>query len=365
MINKIHSTTLVLDKEKCLKNIISMSSKAHSHCLKFRPHFKTHQSLEIGEWFREFQIDGITVSSLKMAEYFAKHEWKSITVAFPVNILEIKRINKLASSIDLRLLVVDSDTIKKLDESLDYSLGLYIEIDPGYGRSGIHFDDQKKIESLIEAVKASKRINLHGFYCHAGHSYNSRSSNEIENLTKPIVENLSNLRSRYNLSVCFGDTPSCSVLQDFGNIDELSPGNFVFYDWIQTQIGSCTPNQIAVAMYCPVVAKYDSRNELLIHGGAVHFSKDFDTHKDQSSYYGQIVEKNSITWGDPIEGCYLKSISQEHGIVSCTNDFFKQTKVGDLVAILPIHSCLTADLIGGYLTTHGIAVDHLSEKKIK
>ncbi len=87
--------TLFLDVKRCKKNIEKMASKAKRHGLEFRPHAKTHQSLEVSKWFKEVGVTKLTVSSLKMAEYFAE-EWGDITVAFPTNILEIKTINRLA-----------------------------------------------------------------------------------------------------------------------------------------------------------------------------------------------------------------------------------------------------------------------------
>ena len=51
-----------------------MAAKARSAHVRFRPHFKTHQSLEIGRWFREFGVDAITVSSVGMAAFFAASE---------------------------------------------------------------------------------------------------------------------------------------------------------------------------------------------------------------------------------------------------------------------------------------------------
>ncbi|OAN60768.1 hypothetical protein A8B79_09635 [Balneola sp. EhC07] len=360
----ITSPTLVLDRNKALENIKKMSSKVSKLGLKFRPHFKTHQSLEIGNWFKEFPIDGITVSSLKMAKYFASDGWESITVAFPFNILDIKEINALASKIDLRILVVDSESAIELDKNLTSDVSVYIEIDPNYGRSGIHLNDTEQIGNLILAVNNSEKLTLHGFYSHAGHSYKCRSSNDIARFSKPIIDSLSQIKNKYDLPICFGDTPSCSVLKNFGAIDELSPGNFVFYDWIQTQIGSCDPKDIAIAMKCPVVAKYPSRNELLIHGGAVHFSKDHDLLESGEPYFGQVVPTLNKGWGKPIEECYLKTVSQEHGIVKCSDEFFSDTEPGDLITILPIHSCLTADLMGTYLTTDDERISHLSEKRI-
>lgn len=361
---KISTPTLVLDKQKALNNIQKMAKKAIKNDLMFRPHFKTHQSLEIGSWFKAFPIDGITVSSLKMAEYFAQDGWDSITIAFPINILELDRIDILAQKIDLRILAVDLSVLRSIENKLSAKLGIYIEIDPGYGRSGVSISDNEKINELINLLNKSKVYELKGFYCHAGHTYNCKTTDEILKTSDAVVNQLSMLKANYNIPICFGDTPSCSVLTEFGAIDEISPGNFVFYDWNQTCIGSCIPNDIAVAMYCPVVAKYESRNELLIHGGAVHFSKDYESNGEGLKYFGQPVESGDKMWGSIIEGSYLKSISQEHGIVKCTSDFFETVNIGDVIPILPIHSCLTADAMGSYSTTNGEFISHLSIKKI-
>ncbi len=73
---QIQRPTLILDKEKCLRNIKTMLDKSRKHGLIFRPHFKTHQSAVIGNWFSEFGVTSITVSSVFMAEYFADNGWK-------------------------------------------------------------------------------------------------------------------------------------------------------------------------------------------------------------------------------------------------------------------------------------------------
>ncbi|HYQ56756.1 MAG TPA: hypothetical protein VEP89_05350, partial [Draconibacterium sp.] len=50
---------------------------------------------------------------------------------------------------------------------------------------------------------------------------------------------------------------------------------------------------------------------------------------------------------------YLSRLSQEHGIIKVTPVNFKQIKVGDLVEIIPVHSCLTANMMGHMITTDG------------
>ena len=60
---QVTEPTMVLNEEVCKSNIARMAAKAKAANVVFRPHFKTHQSREIGEWFRASGVDKITVSS--------------------------------------------------------------------------------------------------------------------------------------------------------------------------------------------------------------------------------------------------------------------------------------------------------------
>lgn len=347
--------TLYIDTDIVSQNIKKMADKCRRNEMEFRPHFKTHQSAEIGEIFRDFGIRGITVSSPKMAQYFANHGWKDITIAFPANVLANSVYDDLSSRITLKTLVISEEVVRLLDQKVSNSMGLYIELDPDYGRSGIPINDLPAIRNVLEAIEESEYFYPAGFYCHAGYTYKARSENDILELITPTIKKLEVIKSTFpDLPICFGDTPSCSVLSDFGPIDQLSPGNFVFYDWMQVQIGSCSPNEIAVYMECPVIEKFKSRNEVLIHGGAVHFSKEF-------------IEINGVkSFGEPrlkhlSEETYIKSISQEHGIIKCSQNVFEEISVGETIQIFPIHSCLTADLMQEYKSTEdGRMIEHLS-----
>ena len=352
--NNTHYPFLQLDESIARTNIRQMADKASRCNVKFRPHFKTHQSDIIGNWFREAGVTGITVSSVYMAEYFAENGWKDITIAFPVNILESNRLNELAASIDVNVLVIDAETAQILNTKLSNPVGVYIELDPNYGRSGIPMQNLELIEQLVSTIKESTNLELKGIYAHAGHTYKCRSTNEILETISPALNSLKFLKSKFGLPICFGDTPSCSVLEDYGPVDQISPGNFVFYDWMQHQIGSCATHQIAVTMMCPVIAKYPERKEILIHGGAVHFSKDSISDPKIGTYFGVVASEHSSF----PNSSYLKSVSQEHGLLSCTPDFFEKAKIGDLIPIYPIHSCLTANLMRSYRTTTGKCIDH-------
>ncbi|WP_159523186.1 alanine racemase [Sunxiuqinia indica] len=359
--------TLILDKEVCLNNIKRMAAKASSKNVFFRPHFKTHQSAEIGAWFRSFGVQAITVSSVEMAEYFADQGWDDITIAIPINIYEINQINTLAQKIKLNLLIENKDMLIQVDKFIKSPVGMFIEIDTGHNRTGIMASKTNQIDALIQIISKNENLNFKGFLTHGGHTYKTKSKYEIFNLHFDALLKMRSLKNRYrkdypDLMVSLGDTPSASICDNFDGVDELRPGNFVFYDLMQYKLGSCYFNDIAIRLVCPVIAKHGSRNEITIYGGAIHISKDSIINIDGKNLYGQIVIRKGNEKILLSEKNYLWDMSQEHGILKMTYKDFDLIKVGDLVEIIPVHSCLTANLMGKYITTEGEEITTIQQR---
>jgi D-serine deaminase-like pyridoxal phosphate-dependent protein len=348
--------TLILDKEVCLRNIGRMVEKAKAKNLLFRPHFKTHQSVAIGEWFQDFGVTAITVSSVRMAQYFAQNGWNDITIAIPVNIHEINEINSLAAKIKLNLLVENKETLIQLAKFIKKPIGLFIEIDTGDNRTGIQASKTNQIDSLLSIINTNRRLRFKGFLTHTGQTYKARSRHEIFNFHFDALLKMRSLKDKYikdwpGMIISMGDTPSASICENFEGVNEIRPGNFIFYDLMQLQLGTCNFEDIAVRLVCPVIAKHGSRNEVVIYGGAIHISKDSIINIDGKSLYGQIVIRNGKEKILLDERNYLYEMSQEHGILKITYKDFHLINVGDLIEIVPVHSCLTANLMGSYLTT--------------
>ena len=89
LLDELERPTLLVNPVIAQQNIAFMAEKARRQGIRFRPHFKTHQSAAVGEWFRQVGVTAITVSSVDMALYFADHGWDDITIAFPVNIRQM------------------------------------------------------------------------------------------------------------------------------------------------------------------------------------------------------------------------------------------------------------------------------------
>jgi D-serine deaminase-like pyridoxal phosphate-dependent protein len=355
---EITRPTLILSKETALRNIENMVRKANNNGLIFRPHFKTHQAAEIGEWFREAGVNCITVSSLTMANYFAEAGWNDITIAFPVNILEIPEMNELAERINLNLLIENKEGLDALQRKITWHTGIFIKIDTGYNRTGIDVENIQFIDQLLTGIQRSPLLQFKGFLSHTGNTYQANSKNDIFSRHFDAIQKMKALKSRYlsewpDLIISMGDTPSCSICNNFNGVDEIRPGNFVFYDLMQFKLGTCQLADIAIRMVCPVVAIHPTRNEVIIYGGAIHLAKDSIINIDGKHLFGRIIIE---TEGRKIlldEKNYLHALSQEHGILKISPADLHYFKPGILVEIIPVHACLTANLMREYLTTEG------------
>lgn len=345
--------TLILNTVQAKKNIRKMKAICEKNDMDFRPHFKTHQSPEIAEWFWQEGVSKCTCSSLDMADEFAAHGWKDICVAIPLNVREMQKANLIASQVKLMLCVDHLDTITRLAQETYSPIFVFIEIDTGYGRSGVYYEDRTLINSLLKIIDDTAHLEFSGFLSHTGNSYHSLNAKAGSAIFEEARKNMEELKKEYleqypKMILSMGDTPSSNFADKFDGIDEWRPGNFIFYDFMQYALGACAEEEIAVRVKCPVIGIYPKRKEIAIYGGGVHLSK------DSIKYKGTIIYGWAYKQGEVIKkGFPIISLSQEHGIIKVSEAFLESVKIGEILNVIPIHSCMTADLNAYYLTEEG------------
>jgi D-serine deaminase-like pyridoxal phosphate-dependent protein len=390
--DRIDQPTLVLDAARCQANIARMMQRAQTAGVTLRPHAKTHQSCDIANWLRAAGVTCLTVSSLAMAEYFCDEGgWKDIVIAFTVNPRQIKGILALASRCDrLGVLVESIETVhllhehlrkrqeqeqqQPLDQDLDHpvTLDVWIDIDTGYHRTGLDWEaPETKVLALARKIHLAGPRNtrnttrLAGLLVHPGHTYKTRSIAQVETIHQKtltclyrihdILDSDPDLPDKSHLALSIGDTPTCSMLTDFGrDVHEIRPGCFVFYDVMQANIGACQFTDIAVAVACPVVAKQPALQQIVVYGGAVHLSKDRIVDTLGRTNFGKVATATEDGWqiyGN--DAVYVKSLSQEHGLIHADDHLMQSVQIGDILLILPIHSCLAANLHKRYQLLDG------------
>jgi D-serine deaminase-like pyridoxal phosphate-dependent protein len=91
---------------------------------------------------------------------------------------------------------------------------------------------------------------------------------------------------------------------------------------------------------------------VVVYGGAIHLSKDFMEYQGRPAY-GLVALPEGDHWGGALAGAYVRSLSQEHGVVHIPASALKNIQVGDLLFVIPAHSCLTITALGRYRTLSG------------
>ncbi len=355
---------LVVDVEKVRRNIFKILTRLRQSGVSVRPHFKTHQCAAIGELFRDAGITAITVSSLDMAGYFAAHGWRDMTLAVPVNLGQLQAIREFDPQVRLHLLVDSVEATTALDDALGQfgrtkgKQSVWIKVDVGYGRVGVKWHDEQGLLRLAQLVDGSEHLELSGILTHSGHTYECRGRQEVmdrfEEGRKRML-NLKEMLARHEISaaISMGDTPSASLAEQFEGVDEMRPGNFVFYDVVQAHVGSCSADEIAVATACPVIGKYEEDLKVVVYGGSVHLSKD-SLSIDGERLFGQLALPVHGGWQViPLSEAKVVSCCQEVSKLIVSRNIFDRIVLGQAIYILPAHSCLVADLYPNYITTDG------------
>lgn len=361
-VHHVVKPSLVVNEDRCRNNISVMASKARRLGLKFRPHFKTHQSWAAGRWFRDEGVDAITVSSVDMARYFAHDGWTDITLAIPVNPLQAKQVAELSRQINLNLVVVDSMALQPAIALTEGNPpGVFIKVDAGYGRAGLPCERTEDIVALAQKLSVVDKLDFKGILAHDGHTYQATTLGQIESIRHESNRRMAVASEALSLAgmkamVSAGDTPSCTRSEHWEGVDEIRPGNFAFYDVQQLMAGNCTTGQMALAVYCPVISVEPQKGKAVIYGGAVHFSKDFAFENGERIFgAGFAVKEPGASWPCHLEQLpfRLTALSQEHGILTGAPKQMAQLKPGSLVALFPAHSCLAVAQFKSFLTTSG------------
>jgi len=339
---------ILIDCNRSKANLKAVFEDVRFSDITFRPHYKTHQSIGADMWFRNAGIKKITVSSLPMAEYFAAGGWDDILIALPLNTNHIAQYDALASKIKLHLLVDNNEVLSLALSGIKNPVSFYLKADAGYGRAGWPAENTREFLQAFQLIAKKGTHSFSGILSHFGNTYGAKSVEEIIDINLSSITRLRVLKEFMESQtgmpcpLSIGDTPSLPhyTPEMLKNISELRPGNFVYYDMMQVALGSCNINQVSAALEADILSMYPDRNEVLIHAGAVHLSKEICLMPDGKPGFGALVRLYEDSIGEVIEGCFVDRLSQEHGILRVTPVFFKEFRSGDTVGILPVHSCL-------------------------
>jgi D-serine deaminase-like pyridoxal phosphate-dependent protein len=336
----LKTPSLILDLDRVRRNAERMSEIARQNNVRLRPHIKTHKCIEVARIQTAGREGTITVSTLAEARAFAKHGFNDITYAVPIERGKFDdAIEILRSGVKLNLLTDDAATVKQLDKT-GVKFDVFVKIDCGTHRVGVEPNTKEAIE-MPRALSDATNLNFAGILTHAGHSYDVKSREGILEVARHERDSMVELAERLRSdgievpTVSIGSTPSMSVVDHLDGIDEIRPGNYIFFDNYQATLGSCSFEDTALTVLAAVIHKGKTR--MVVDAGGIALSKDRGpVSLDPSCGYGRVLDVDGNETGLRVTG-----LSQEHGEIDIAENE-DRFKVGDRVRILANHSCLTA-----------------------
>ena len=338
---------LVLDIARVRRNAERMSQRIKQFGADLRPHIKTHKCIEVARIQTAGHSGAVTVSTLAEARAFATNGFSKITYAVPIESGKFDEAIEISRVCELSLITDDVDVPNQLNDAAkqaNVNLNLFLKVDCGYHRCGVEPADYEAIE-IPRRISNASNLRFAGILTHAGHSYNCQTKPELLALAKHERDVMAGFAEALRKEVgqvpivSIGSTPTITSVDHLDGIDEVRPGNYIFFDAFQATLGSCSFDDCALTVLASVVHRDRAGRKVIIDAGAIALSKDRGpVGLNPECGYGRVLDLK----GKDLN-LTVSEMSQEHGSVIVKDEnTFDRLRVGSRVRVLANHSCLTA-----------------------
>ncbi|AYF48630.1 DSD1 family PLP-dependent enzyme [Pseudomonas fluorescens] len=345
--------TALLDVTRMQRNIQRMQERASTLGVQLRPHVKTHKCAEVVAAQIAAGATGITVSTLKEAEYFFAQGIRDILYAVAM------APHKLPQALALRregcALTLITDSLAGAQAIVDFgrlhaeTFAVMIEIDCDGHRSGVKPQDPRLLE-----IARLLGTSLAGVLTHAGESYGLDTPQALQAIAELERARCVAAAERIRAAgmpcaqVSVGSTPTALSAVSLEGVTELRAGVYAFFDLVMHNIGVCHLDELALSVLTTVIGHQPEKGWIITDAGWMAMSRDRGTQAQKRDFgYGQVCTET----GESIDGLLLSSANQEHGVAQFQGkkvDVVAQFPLGTRLRILPNHACATGTQFDSY-----------------
>jgi D-serine deaminase-like pyridoxal phosphate-dependent protein len=356
-ITELATPAVLIESSRLERNLQRMQAAVSARQRRLRPHAKTHKSPVVARMQVERGAVGICCAKLGEAEVFADAGIGDIRLPYPLNPVNADRVLALAERVHLSFIVDDESIAKAWSEvalGAGRQLDLLIKVDVGFHRCGI--DPQpRSAADVVQRIASMPGLRFKGLLSHAGHAYGVNCDEEARAIAEDEARTLVDLAARSGVrceEISVGATPTARFSVDMDGLTELRPGNYAYYDRTQVALGAAEWDDCALTVLARVVS-HPAPDRLIFDSGSKTLTNDAARGRGNTAGHGAVLD--DIQGSRPDEALLIERLSEEHATVRDLEGA-SRLAIGDLVRIIPNHSCVVSNMVDAVWLVDGETV---------
>ena len=338
-LEELQTPALIIDLDVFDANLVKMQSYLQEQDIALRAHTKMHKCPLIARKQVESGARGVCAAKVSEAEVMCAAGIEDVLVTSPIATPDkVSRFVEARKNNPGLKIVVDcadsADLLAKVAGLEGLVVDVFVDLDPGMGRTGIETGD--KTLQLVRHIGESNSLNLSGLQMYAGNCMHiegfSERKQKYAHIMSKGIETLALLDEAGIVIpvVSGGGTGTYNMESDLGLINELQAGSYAFMDIEYRDIGGVDSEQFldfGVSLFVLVTAISQPQSRFItVDGGFKSFASDKMVPEFRD------VEGVIYHWG-----------GDEHGIVQLNNPSH-EIRLGNKLSMLTPHCDPTVNL---------------------
>ena len=349
-LSQLRTPCVLVDTARVERNLERLQSTVNSRGLRLRPHAKTHKSVELAKRQIAGGAIGICCAKLGEAEVFAAAGIEDIRLPYPLNPVNAERVLELLDQTRLSFIVDHMAVARGWSEAMQRagrSVDVLVKVDVGFHRCGID-PESADAADFVARIAELPGLNFRGLLSHAGHGYGATTETQVREIAEAESRTMTALADAVGAKgvevteISVGATPTVRYSVDQKGLTELRPGNYIYFDRTQVSLGAAGWDDCALTVLARVVTK-PAPDRIIVDSGSKTLTNDLARGFAPAPGYGAVLRSTGGVQS-PDESLIVERLSEEHANVRVTSGAHA-LEPGDLVRIVPNHSCVVSNLV--------------------
>jgi D-serine deaminase-like pyridoxal phosphate-dependent protein len=346
-VNELSTPAVVIDLDQMERNLADMQDFCNHTGIKLRPHSKTHKTPELALKQMEFGAVGVCTQKISEAKVMVDNGVKNVFLSNEViDPKKLKLFAELSEKAEMMICVDSPDGIQNLWQTArdsGHELNCIVDIDCGMQRCGVQ---PENAGTLAAMVSGSKNLVFKGIMGYEGHIGGDQKRDQWPAQVKEAMEKVSRAKKEIRKEglevekVIVGGTPTAKLSGTYPDVTEITPGEYIFYDWNHARSGLVSVKDVAISVVCTVMSR-PVESRAVIDGGLKTFDYDASEYPIVRNY-------------DNLHAKFI-GFSEEHGKLNLEDERARREfQLGKKFEFVPYHVCTCVNLQNTlYYARHG------------